>query len=343
MSAEDLTRVRIADSADQETEAALALEAWRSGGERFRPWQRAVRGQLARQPVLAERLRRLAGPDGGSGDVLRVWGNGRIVPSGRGAESAVRRADVAAAVREFHRVVVRPCWAEARARLEAERDVRRQIAGRGGVEALLGTLHPRIRWSTPVLELPSDHDVELTPGGRGLRLVPSLFVQGAGVLLRPRCGDPEEAPTLLFAMRPDRLALPVPVGAPVAEPASPGSWVPPAALVALFGPGKAALLHAALDGCTTAELAGRLGVAAPEVGRHAAVLRAAGLIDTRPCGAGVLHTATALGRALLCGGVPSGGEGRISRARPGPIPRPRRRCRPGCEPSTCAGDCPDGT
>ncbi|MGW7444251.1 ArsR/SmtB family transcription factor [Kitasatospora sp. NPDC054795] len=308
MSAEDLARVRIAGNVNQEMEAVLALEAWRSGGEFFRPWQRAVRGQLARQPVLAERLRRLSGANGGFRDVLRVWANGRIVSSGRGAEPVVQRADVAAAVREFHRVALQPCWADVRSRLEAERDVRRQIAGRGGVDALLGTLHPQIRWAAPVLEIPAERDVELALDGRGLRLVPSLFLQGAAVVLRPRRGEPEEAPTLLFAMRPDRIGLPVPAGAPdAARCARRGGGEP---LAALVGRTRAAALHAVLDGCTTGELAGRLGVTASAVSQHTSVLRAAGLIDTRRCGNGVLHTVTPLGRALLRGEAPSGREGR---------------------------------
>ncbi|MFD4655221.1 ArsR/SmtB family transcription factor [Kitasatospora sp. NPDC058444] len=291
-------------------EVVLALEAWRTGGEFFRPWQQAVRGQLARQPVLAERLRRLSGANGGFRDVLRVWANGRIVSFGRGAEPVVRRADVAAAVREFHRVVLQSCWADVRSRMEAECDVRRQIAGRGGVDALLGTLHPQIRWNAPVLEVPSEQDVELALDGRGLRLAPSLFLQGAGVVLRPRRDEPDEAPTLLFAMRPDPLGPPVPAGAPQAvEPARRGG---DESLAALVGRTRAAVLRAARDGCTTGELAGRLGVTASAVSQHTAVLRAAGLIDTRRCGNGVLHTSTPLGRALLRGETVSGGDVRQS-------------------------------
>nr|BFD93026.1 winged helix-turn-helix domain-containing protein [Kitasatospora sp. Xyl93] len=308
MSVEDLARVRITGNVDQELEAVLALEAWRSGGEFFGPWQRAVRRQMAGQPVLAERLRRLSGANGGFRDVLRVWANGRIMASGSGAEPVVRRADVAAAVREFNRVALRPCWADVRSRLEAERDVRRRIAGRGGVDALLGTLHPQIRWNAPVLEVPSERDVELDLGGKGLRLAPSLFLQGAGVLLRPRRDEPDEAPTLLFAMRPDRTGGPVPGGVPeAAESARRGGEEP---LAALVGRTRAAVLHAVLDGGTTGELAGRLGVTASAVSQHTAVLRAAGLIDTRRCGNGVLHTTTSLGRALLRGETASGGEAR---------------------------------
>ncbi|MFJ3220646.1 ArsR/SmtB family transcription factor [Kitasatospora sp. NPDC086801] len=296
-------------------EAVLALEAWRVGGEFFRPWQRAVGGRLARQPVLTERLRRLSGANGGFRDVLRAWANGRIVPPGQEGRSTVPRADIAAAVREFHRVALLPCWADVRARLEAERDVRRQIAGSGGVDALLGSLHPRIRWTAPVLEIPAERDVELTLAGRGLRLAPSLFLQGAGVLLRPRRDEPDEAPTLLFAMCPDRIGAPVLDGAPeAAVPARRGEEP----LAALVGRTRAAVLQTLLDGCTTGELAGRLGVTSSAVSQHTAVLRAAGLIDTRRSGNGVLHTVTPLGRLLLRG------ETRFGVAGPRSVGGPRR-------------------
>ncbi|MEU3569867.1 helix-turn-helix domain-containing protein [Kitasatospora sp. NPDC036755] len=287
----------------------LAFEAWRSGGEFFRPWQRAVRGRLARQPVLAERLRRLSGANGGFRDVLRVWANGRIVSSDGGIEPVVQRVDVAGAVREFQRVALQPCWTDIRSRLEAERDVRRRIAGRGGVDALLGTLHPRIRWNAPVLEVPAERDVELALDGRGLRLVPSLFLQGAGVVIRPRRGDPEEAPMLLFAVGADRAGLPVPVGGPAAEESERRGEEP---LAALVGRTRAAVLRAVPDGCTTGELAGRIGVTASAVSQHTSVLRAAGLIDTRRRGNGVLHTVTPLGRALLRGEAPAAVGGRHS-------------------------------
>ncbi|MGW3038940.1 ArsR/SmtB family transcription factor [Kitasatospora sp. NPDC001159] len=209
------------------------------------------------------------------------------------------RADIAAAVREFHQVALRPCWADIRARLEAERDLRRQIAGSGGVDALLGTLHPQIRWNAPVLEVPAEQDAELALDGRGLRLAPSLFLQGAGVLLRPRRDEPDEAPTLLFAMRPDRIGAPV--LAAVREAMAPAGRGGEEPLAALVGRTRAAVLHEALEACTTSELAGRLGVTASAVSQHTAVLRAAGLIDTRRSGNGVLHTVTPLGRLLLRG------------------------------------------
>ncbi|MFJ9769889.1 ArsR/SmtB family transcription factor [Kitasatospora sp. NPDC101157] len=323
MSAEDLGRVRITETVDQEVEAVLALEAWRAGGEFFRPWQKAVRGRLARQPVLAERLGRLSGASGAFRDVLRTWANGRIVPSGRSVRMALSHTELTETVREFHRLAVMPCWADVRDGLEAERDNCRQIIGSRGVDALLGTLHPQIRWSTQVLEVPAEQDIELSLDGLGLRLAPSLFLQRAGVLLRSRRDEPDEAPTLFFAMRPDRIGAPALAGAPeVTVPAACGGQKP---LVALVGRTRAAVLQEVLEGCTTGELADRIGVSASAVSQHTTVLRAAGLIDTRRSGNGVLHTVTPLGRLLLRGETRPGGMGRCPSGAAPRRPEGRRR------------------
>jgi hypothetical protein len=161
--------------------------------------------------------------------------------------------------------------------------MRRQVLRDGGIERLLDSFRPIMRWHRPVLEFtrhPSGREIEL--GGRGLLLVPSYFAR-------------------LNAVTVFDAELPQVVVYPIAH--DPGLLAPEhRALAQLLGETRAAVLRAVADGCTTTELARRAGVAVGSASRHAAVLRAAGLVQTTRFGVCVLHTLTPLGAALLDGG-----------------------------------------
>ena len=75
-----------------------------------------------------------------------------------------------------------------------------------------------------------------------------------------------------------------------------------AALAALVGRNRAAVLSAVADGCTTTELAGRVGISLAAASQHASVLRDAGLITSCRQGGAVLHALTPLGADLLQAG-----------------------------------------
>jgi DNA-binding transcriptional ArsR family regulator len=75
-----------------------------------------------------------------------------------------------------------------------------------------------------------------------------------------------------------------------------------AALAALVGRNRAAVLLAIATGCTTTELAGRVGISLAAASQHASVLRDAGLITTHRQGSAVLHVLTPLGTELLQAG-----------------------------------------
>ncbi len=80
-------------------------------------------------------------------------------------------------------------------------------------------------------------------------------------------------------------------------------WAPSrsrgSALAALVGRNRAAVLQSVSDGCTTTELARRVGISLAAASQHASVLRGAGLIATRRQGSAVLHVLTPLGAELL--------------------------------------------
>lgn len=221
---------------------------------------------------LAAELGRLAGAPGAGAwlDDLRAGRTGALTELG----------DL---LRAYHRCVLAPGWDRLRVRVHGDLAMRRQVLRDGGVERLLDSFRPIMRWRRPVLEFtrhPSGREIEL--GGRGLLLVPSYFARLNAVTVF----DAELPQVVVYPIAHD-------LGWPAAEHR---------ALAQLLGETRAAVLRAVADGCTTTELARRAGIAVASASRHAAVLRAAGLVQTTRFGVCVLHTLTPLGAALLDGG-----------------------------------------
>jgi DNA-binding transcriptional ArsR family regulator len=199
------------------------------------------------------------------------------------------RAKLAEAAQAAYYELVQPFWPRIHACLHAEQATRRRTLAGQGPGALLASLQgPRIRWRPPVLEIMMPGNVEMELGGRGIALVPSVFV-GKDPSLHENPNDVDEMP---------RLVLPAADSARLwAAPRSRGS-----ALAALVGRNRAAVLQSIADGCTTTELARRVGISLAAASQHASVLRGAGLIVTRRQGGAVLHVLTPLGAELLQAG-----------------------------------------
>jgi DNA-binding transcriptional ArsR family regulator len=201
------------------------------------------------------------------------------------------RTELAEAAQAAYHELVQPFWPRIHGCLHAEQATRRQTLARGGPGALLASLQgPRIRWRPPVLEILMPGNVEMELGGRGIALVPSVFV-GKNPSLHENPNDVDEMP---------RLVLPAADagGARLWAARRPGG----SALAALVGRNRAAVLHSIADGCTTTELASRVGISLAAASQHASVLRGAGLIVTRRQGTAVLHVLTPLGAELLQAG-----------------------------------------
>ena len=127
--------------------------------------------------------------------------------------------------------------------------------------------------------MPSHVDMDL--GGRGIALVPSVFI-GKDPCLYENPNDDDDVPRLML---------------PVADSGYAHLWDGPrsAALAALVGRNRAVVLASIADGCTTTELARRAGISLAAASQHAAVLRGSGLIASRRQGSAVLHVLTPLG------------------------------------------------
>jgi DNA-binding transcriptional ArsR family regulator len=201
----------------------------------------------------------------------------RVRPLFDGDPAAWRR--LADAIREYHTALIAPHSATVEGQLNADRAARVHALAAVGVERVLNTLDPRMRWNTRTLsyECAPNAEWDLDLDGRGLILQPSLFTY--------------EPSVLAVDGHPAVLIYPTTVQD---QPPQPGR-----SLVTLLGRTRAAILTAIADGASTTQLAHRTGVSLASASQHAAVLRGAGLILTRRIGPAVLHTLTPVGMSLL--------------------------------------------
>jgi DNA-binding transcriptional ArsR family regulator len=176
-----------------------------------------------------------------------------------------------------------PWWEEVQALLEADIRHRAGHLADGGALELFDGLHADVRWRAGTLEVQVQTDAVVELAGRGLQLVPSVFVW-------PHIGamfDPPWQPTVIYPPR-GVGDLWTPAGA------GPG----PGALGDLVGRRRARILTALSDEASTTELARRLAASPAGVSEHLGVLRRAGLVRARRDGRSVLYSRTAVGDAL---------------------------------------------
>lgn len=184
------------------------------------------------------------------------------------------------------RELLAPDWPRLRA--ICERDVLHRAGrlGAGGWEAALRDLHPRVRWRDGGIDVLAPDGggpgETATPGGRGLLLVPSVFVW-------PRVAAHNEEPWPCALIYPAR-------GIAALWEAAPAG--PPEALAALLGATRARVLLALDEPAGTTQIARALDIAVGAAGDHLAVLRRAGLLDRARAGRVVLYRRTPLGDAL---------------------------------------------
>jgi hypothetical protein len=176
-SAEDLAKVRLTTTLGLFTETVFAL----SSINRLRPsgngmWPQSLCLELRRKSGSIERLTHLRSVP--PNDLL--WLLEKPGSAGGGGiatrDMAMLRRQVSEAISEIGQTVLLPHWSRIRGHLTAERDARGRSVITGGVQRLLSTLHPKVRWNDMVLDVPGNSaDIHL--GGRGILLAPSLFLQ----------------------------------------------------------------------------------------------------------------------------------------------------------------------
>ncbi|TVT48882.1 winged helix-turn-helix transcriptional regulator [Amycolatopsis rhizosphaerae] len=291
--ADDLARIRLKATVGPVAETVFALGLLgRPGGPGGYPaWRRQVTARLREHGMLDVVRARSDGYAEVTEDLLRLVDQSEDADEFfvRMMKPAPEHAPHVALTRLFEvwRVAVAPYWNRILSHLESDVDARGRIEMTGGVERLFTTLHPRISWKPPVLEIPGDPSGDFRLDGQGLVLSPSIFLADSpGRLIGAA------QPALVFGIPLDshqRVAL----------------WDDPddstQALGMLVGQTRAAALRALRESCTTSRLADLLGISMAGASQHAAVLRHSGLVTTRRVRNTVVHTVTPLGVALLGG------------------------------------------
>ncbi|WP_158885992.1 ArsR/SmtB family transcription factor [Amycolatopsis anabasis] len=286
---EDVVRIDRLKTLGPETESIFALDAYLYGrGRAITDWRRRVRGQLGElnQPISA-----LAGVLRPVPELLWLLDE-RLEPDpGRLAATGLTADQLAGLVQRFGEAVVAPYWTRVLAHLDGEERARARGAAGTGLESFLRSLHSRIRWNWPILEVRGGESGEFRLDRQGLLIVPSAFLLEQPALLIERVRS-RGRPALIVSAAP--------------SPEVPGGlWTGvdtgDEALCALVGRTRAKVLQSLRDGCTTGELARRLGISAAAVSQHTGVLRDAGLITTLRSRNTVLHNLTALGEQLTLG------------------------------------------
>ncbi len=284
----DLAKVRLAVTLGPVVETVFSLEllgrasSEATAGRHVRRWRRQVHGALRHRAQVLTSLTTTGSPER-----LRWLLERQLAPAAPASSIGDERRRIARAVLELCDVAVLPYWPNLQGYLQRERDARGRVATDQGMEQLLATLHPLLRWRAPTLEILDGPSEEVQLDGRGLLIVPAIFLSGRSSMLL-RSGALQ--PVLFFGTSSDNK------WAALRTPALTDS----AALGALLGRTRAAALRELADGRhTTSELAVRLGISSAGASQHTAVLRRAGLITTRRNRNVALHMATPLGLALL--------------------------------------------
>jgi DNA-binding transcriptional ArsR family regulator len=182
--------------------------------------------------------------------------------------------------RTYYQKVIEPQDDNIQEAVEGDREMRSRALVRGGVDKLLKSYWPLMRWHYPVLEVQYPYDRTLHLGGRGLLLSPSYFCWHYPVALADDDLPPMLSYPLLHKVEGD------------ADPERPST-------AALLGTTRAAVLQATSEGLTTGEIAKRVGIGAPTASHHLTVLRDSGLIASQRKQTSMLHILTPLGAALL--------------------------------------------
>jgi helix-turn-helix protein len=244
---------------------------------------------LSARPGLDDELRIIAATplDQVAEEVLAAYPGGDgpppIVRFGR--DPAAGLAVLVREIRQYFAAAVAPVWPRLRAAAETEIAIRARSAAERGPRALVTALHPKLDWdgSALLIRYAGKH-AQWGLDGHRLALLPTGF---AGSQVYAMAETPMGR-SLWYAPR-GHGSVWEPRGA-VAAPA--------AALSALLGPTRAAVLTLLAVPHSTGEVADVLGMAAATASHHLTTLRDAGLVAGERVGRRVRYGRTGLGDQL---------------------------------------------
>ncbi|NUR74077.1 MAG: helix-turn-helix transcriptional regulator [Hamadaea sp.] len=176
----------------------------------------------------------------------------------------------------YERIAIEPYWDRIEKFVAAERVRLGRTLLDGGLDTLLATLHPEVRWDSPRLRVNGSAD-EMTAEG-GLLVQPSVFTGHHPMLVR----------------RAGQAVLVLPVSCELEDLAD-------EQLGALMGRTRAKLIKMLMlaGGATTTQLARRADLSLAAVSQHVAVLRSVGLVVTQNAGRERCHLLTPAGARLV--------------------------------------------
>lgn len=221
-------------------------------------------------------------PDAARADLVAAFGRVPDVFAGP-ADAALAR--IVAALRQLWATCVEPYWPRMRAVLEADIVYRGRLVAQSGLASMLNSLTPRVTYAHGALEVALADPTSRTRsvGGEGLAFVPTMFTRRGSAPV----GD--GPPMVLYPARgqgalwePERIAS-------------------SAAVAAVLGETRTALLTALAEPASSTELGIRFGVTPSAVNQHLRVLRDAGLATSTRYGRSVLYLRSELATALLTG------------------------------------------
>lgn len=237
------------------------------------------------RPSLDDELRAIAETplDRVAAEVAAGWTGHRAPPQITRFETdpAGALAELVGQVRRYFRLAIAPIWPRLRAAVEGEITHRALTAAEHGPRALLAGLHPQLSWDGSALLLGYAKRGDWAHDGSPLALMPSAF---AGPMVYPVMGAPGGR-ALWYPPRgyASLWSTPAP---------------PPAALSALLGPTRAAVLTLLAVPASTGEVAAALRLAPATASHHLTTLRDAGLVLSHRRGRHVHYIRTTLGNQL---------------------------------------------
>lgn len=218
-------------------------------------------------------------------DELGPWLPAEVEPFMQGLlrGNAESRRALGIAVLEFHKHVLTPSTGELERRYGADLAIRSRALLYGGVDALLGALHPDVEWSAPTLTaygLTDGSALDIHLNGRGLQLYPSSLTSECLAL-----DAPGRRPVLFY---------------PCSD--LPADDLPEVdALADLLGRTRATVLRSLTSSASTTQLSRRAGISLASTSDHTRILRNAGLITTHRTNGTALHSLTPTALHLLTG------------------------------------------
>jgi DNA-binding transcriptional ArsR family regulator len=172
-------------------------------------------------------------------------------------------------------------WPRVRAALERDVRYRADRLAEVGWSAAFEGMHPRLGWKDGTILIQGAVDEDLSLGGRGLMLVPSVFSE-SGIAVY---WEPPWRPAIVYGCR----------GAGLLWEQAPERAEP---LAPLIGATRSRLLAALASPTSTSQLATLTGASVGATGDHLRVLLDAGLLTRDRAGRAVIYRRTPLGDAL---------------------------------------------